>query len=211
MGREGTEEAKPKKHEQPHPFAEVPCRCGQHQIELIALKAFKEAAQEPEVMFEMANDRLDRRSATKAFSHRRAPCSRLSFGSSSGHQDLRAINKLSAAVTAIHDGGPGPDVGNGFGLVKDLGQGVSVVKVLFMRHGPHDDAVGFGHRHGGFGSKFVFLVLLAFGHAVDVRLMQRVNLVGILRLLSQNPAVKGEVLSLFFCNGCGQLSLQFAH
>jgi Protein of unknown function (DUF3300) len=51
--------------------------------------------------------------------------------------------------------------------------------------------------HGGFGSKFVFLVLLALGHAVDVRLMQRVNLLGILRLLSQYPTRKGEVTFLF--------------
>ncbi len=61
-----------------------------------------------------------------------------------------------------------------------------------MGYGCHNDPVGLGHRHGGFGSKFVFLVLLAFGHTVDVRLMQRVNLLGILRLLSQHPTVKGE-------------------
>ena len=54
------------------------------------------------------------------------------------------------------------------------------------------------------------LVLLALGHAVDVRLVQRVNLIGILRLLGQDPAVKAEILSLFFSEGCGQLSLQLA-
>jgi hypothetical protein len=32
-----------KKGEQPHLFAEFPRRCGQHQIELIALEAFQEA------------------------------------------------------------------------------------------------------------------------------------------------------------------------
>jgi hypothetical protein len=53
-------------------------------IELIALEAFEEAAQEPKVRFEMANDRLNSRTATKAFSHRRALCSRLPSGSSSG-------------------------------------------------------------------------------------------------------------------------------
>ena len=47
--------------------------------------------------------------------------------SSSGHQDLGAINTFAAAVTAIHDGGSGTDVGNGLGLVKDLGQSVSIV------------------------------------------------------------------------------------
>ena len=64
--------------------------------------------------------------------------------------------------------------------------------------------------HRGFGSKFVFLVFLAPGHAVDVRLVQRVNLIGIVRLLGQHPTVKGEILSLFFSDGCGQLSLQLA-
>ena len=79
-----------------------------------------------------------------------------------------------------------------------------------MSHGCHDDAVGLGHGHRGFGSKFVFLVLLALGHAVDVRLVQGIDLVGVMRLLGQDPAVKGEVLSLFFSEGFGQLALQFA-
>ena len=134
-------------------------------------------------MLEMANDRFNSRTATKTFSHRRTLCSRLCSGSSSGHQDLRAINEFAAAVTAIHDGASGSGVRNGFGLVKHCRQSVSILEVLFMGYGCHDDAVGLGHGYGGFGSKFVFLVLLAFGHAVDVRLMQRVNLPGILRLL----------------------------
>ncbi len=40
-----------------------------------------------------------------------------------------------------------------------------------MGHRRHDDAVGFGHGHRSFGAKFVFLVLLAFGYTVDVRLV----------------------------------------
>ena len=122
LGRERAEEAKPKKSEPPHPFAEVPCRGGQHEIELIALEASKEAAQEPKVVFEVANEGLDSRTATEAFSHRRAFRSRLSVGSSSGNQDLGAINKFSSAVTAIHDGASGPDVCNGLSLVEDFRQ-----------------------------------------------------------------------------------------
>ena len=45
------------------------------------------------------------------------------------------------------------------------------------------NAVGLGHRHRGFGSKFVFLVLLALGHAVDVGLVQGIDLVAVMRLL----------------------------
>ena len=33
----------------------------------------------------------------------------------SRHKDLGAVNKSSAAVTAIHDGGSGPDVGSNLG------------------------------------------------------------------------------------------------
>ena len=95
----------------------------------------------------MANERLNSRSGTKAFSYRSACCSRLSSGSSSGHQDLRAINKFSSTVTAINDSASGPDVGNGLSLVEDFRQSVSIVEVPFMGHGCHDDAVGFGHRH----------------------------------------------------------------
>ena len=132
MGRERAKEAKPKKDQQPHPFAEVPGRGGQHQIELIALEAFEEAAQEPKVVFEMANDRFDSRSTTKALSDRRALSARLPVRSSSGDQDLGAINQFAAAVTSVHDDASGSGVGDGFGLVKDFGQGVSVVEVLFM-------------------------------------------------------------------------------
>ena len=119
-----------KKDEEPHPFAEVPCRRGQRQIELIALEAFEEAAQEPKVILEMTKQGLNSRSAPKALSHRRALCSGLSSGSSSWHQDLRAINKFSPAVTAIDDGGNGSDIGNGLGLVKDFSQSVSIVEVF---------------------------------------------------------------------------------
>ena len=37
----------------------------------LALEAFEKAAQEPEVMLEMAKNGLDSRAATKAFTHRR--------------------------------------------------------------------------------------------------------------------------------------------
>ena len=97
------------------------CRCGQHQIELIALETFKEAAPEPEILFEMTQQGFNSRSAAKALSHRRACCSRLSSGSSSWHQDLRAIDKLSSPVTTIHDGAFGANVGHGFRLVEDFG------------------------------------------------------------------------------------------
>ena len=69
------------------------------------------------------------------------------LGSSSGNQDLGAINKFSAAVAAIHDGASGPDICNGLSLIEDFRQGVSVVEVLFMGHGRHNDTVGLGHGH----------------------------------------------------------------
>src|SRR5258705_3881999 len=45
--KEEAEKAKPKKSEPAHPFAEVPCRYGQHEIELIALEAFEETTYSP--------------------------------------------------------------------------------------------------------------------------------------------------------------------
>ncbi|MGA7879789.1 MAG: hypothetical protein WCD63_02870, partial [Terrimicrobiaceae bacterium] len=91
---------------------------------MIALEAFEKTAQEPKVMFEMADDRLDSRSAAKAFSHDRALGSGLSVGRSSRHQDLRAVNEFSAPVTPVLDCASGSRVGNGLGLVKDFRQGV---------------------------------------------------------------------------------------
>jgi len=98
LGKERVKETRPKKSEPPHPFAEVPCGSGQHQIELIALETFEEAAQEPKVLFEMTNDRLDCRATTTAFTHRRAFCSRLSSGSSSGHTKERTISNPNQAI-----------------------------------------------------------------------------------------------------------------
>ena len=46
-------------------------------------------------------------------------------------------------------------VGNGLSLVEDFRKSVSIVEVLFMRYGCHDDAVSLGHRHRGFGSKLL--------------------------------------------------------
>ena len=147
-GGEPREEAKPKKDEQPHPFVEVPGRRGQHKVELIASEAFQEAAQEPKIMLEMTEQRFNSRSAAEALSHHRTLGSRLSCGSSSWHQDLSAINRFSAPVAAIHDGGSGTDIGNGLGLVKDFRQSVSIVEVLFsMRHGRHDDSIGLAYGH----------------------------------------------------------------
>ncbi|MGA9575979.1 MAG: hypothetical protein WBV90_00025, partial [Terrimicrobiaceae bacterium] len=67
--------------------------------------------------------------------------------SSSRDQHFGAINHFAAAVTSVHDDASGSGVGNGLGLVKDFGQSVSIVEVLFMGDGRHDDAEGLGHGH----------------------------------------------------------------
>ena len=46
---------------------------------------------------------------------------------------------------------------------------------------------------GGFGAELVLLVLLALGDAVDVRLVQGVNLARVLRLLGEHLPVQGQV------------------
>ena len=44
----------------PHPFAEVPCGGGQHQVDIVAHEAFEEAAHQPVVVFEVADNWFDR-------------------------------------------------------------------------------------------------------------------------------------------------------
>src|SRR4029450_827714 len=110
-------------------------------------------------MLKMTQQGFNRRSPAKALAHRRALGSRLSFGSSSWHQDLGAINPFSAAVTPVDNGASSSGVGDGLGLIKDLGQSMSIVEVLLMGEGRHDDAMGLGHGNRGFGAKFLFLWL----------------------------------------------------
>ncbi len=98
-------------------------------------------------MLEMTQQGFNSHSTAKALSHRRALCSLLSSGSSSWHQDLGAINPFSAAVTPVYDGASGSGVGDGLTLVKDFWESVSIVEVVLMRNGRHDDAVSLAHRN----------------------------------------------------------------
>lgn len=64
----------------PHPLAEVPCSGSQHEVDLVAFKAFEEATQESEAIFEMADHRFGGRFSAKAGSHLYTLGSRLSHG-----------------------------------------------------------------------------------------------------------------------------------
>ena len=56
------------------------------------------------------------------------------------------------------------------------------------------------------------LLLPAYGRAFDVRLILGKSILRLsCGLLGQDVFVPGEILSLFFAEGCGQLALQFAH
>ena len=83
------------------------------------------------------------------------------------------------AVASVDDGGSGGDSGEFFGFLQYFRQGVAIVDVFGMGDGSDDDASGFGQGNGGFGAKFVFLVFLAFGNAVDVGLMEGIDFIGV--------------------------------
>ena len=60
---------------------------------------------------------------------------------------LAAAAALVADIARIRAGQSTVDARPELSLVENFGQGVSVIEVLFVSHGCHNDTVGFGHNH----------------------------------------------------------------
>ena len=56
----------------PHPFAQVPCGADEKEVECVSGLSFEIVSHQPEVVFEVADDRFYGDSPAKEFSHFRA-------------------------------------------------------------------------------------------------------------------------------------------
>jgi|GEM_PF-3966986 len=84
-----------------------------------------------------------------------------------------------------------------------------VVNVVVKGHGTYHNITVPGFGDGDLGAEFVFLMLLTFTHAVNVRLMKTVKFVFIPALLIEHTLVEGEIgLVLGECL-FGKLTLYF--
>lgn len=151
---------------------------------MIAHEAFEEAAHQSMLMFQVTDDRFDRRPAAKARPHLRTfPLALPGFGFA-GEQHFGFVHFFAAPIATIHDGFGGLLVGDGAGLCQRRLECSAVVKIFFMRHRADDHPVRLGHHHRGFAAKFIFLVFLAFAQAIDLGFVQGVNLVPVSQLLA---------------------------
>lgn len=103
-----------------------------------------------------------------------------------------------SSVASVDDGRGGGDSGEFFGLFQYFWQGVPVVNIFRVGDSSDDEAPGFGQGNGGFGAKFVFLVFLALGDAVDVGLVEGIDFVGVGFLLGEDSVVALQILLVFF-------------
>lgn len=106
-----------------------------------------------------------------------------------------ALEQYTTGVDKIH-----------LGERKQITERVSVIDVLRMGDRRDDHAGVFGHCDRRLATDLILFVLLAFGHAVDLRLMQGLELVAILGLLFEHALAEFEVGSL----GRGFISRQLA-
>ena len=88
---------------------------------------------------------------------------------------------------------------------------MTVVDVLGIRGRGDNDAVGFRHGDGGLGSELVFLVLFAFGDAVDLRFVEGIDLVAVASLLPEHTMIKREVLRLALLFIFRKFEFELAH
>ncbi len=94
-------------------------------------------------------------------------------------------------------------------LCKHVRQSVAVVAVLFKGQGANKNIGVPGFGDGSLGAKFVFLVVFAFAHAVDVRLVQAVDFVFVTAFLFEYTAIEIEDFLLFLLLRVIQFTLYF--
>lgn len=193
------------------PLIEVPSGGGQQEIEGVTEEAFEVVAGQTIVALQVADGGFDGAASAEPFLHGAFVVGTLVFGLRVGHEDLGVADSFGATVAAINDGYSRKAAGEGFSLLEDFRQGVAVVDVVGMRHGRDDEAAGFSQGDGGFGAEFVFLVLLAFGHAVDVRLVETIDFVVVVAFLQEDFSIESEIVTVFVQDFHWQLAFEFAH
>lgn len=85
-------------------------------------------------MFQVADHRLNGRAPPESRSHFGRLVFALSWYGPAGQQHLRAVDLLSSAIAAIHNGFGRLVVGDGPRLFQCRAQRVAVINVFFVRH-----------------------------------------------------------------------------
>jgi len=97
-----------------------------------------------------------------------------------------------------------------FYLGECLGQCVSVVVVFFKRQGANENVAVPRFGEGGLGAKFVFFVIFALAHAINVRLVQAVYFVFVAALLFEYTLVETQSCLVFLLLRFVHLALYFS-
>jgi hypothetical protein len=92
-----------------------------------------------------------------------------------------------AAIAAVGDDGFGALIGEDLDLFQGLGQGVAVVGIARNAADADDEPFIEGRRHADLAAEFLPHPGLALRDAIDLRLVQRIDLFAALRLLVEQP------------------------
>lgn len=160
-------------------LADIVTAAAEDREDSIADCALERAAGEASVGFHVADLGLDGAAASEQFRQHRCDALPGAADQYFGPRDPMP------AVAAIDDGERWSAVGQDFDLLQRLRQCVAVIRVA--RQGAHanDKALVDGGGDADLGAKFVADACLAFGDAVDLGLVQGVDLVAALELFQR--------------------------
>ena len=161
---------------------EVHRRGTQDGIERVAGNALQAVALQPVFVFQMSDAWFDR----GASFHPSPECSRRPASSSFVHMHRRSARVIVAAIAHVHMHLANPLPDHALDLFHLLGQRVTIVGVA--RETPRADqpSAPAGNCHAHFVAELKLLARLAFGDALDLRLMYAVDLVLIVPLLGMD-------------------------
>jgi hypothetical protein len=189
--------------------ADVVAAAAEHGVEGVADRTLEGASGEAAVGLHVSDHRLDGAASSQVALQRRGHAAALA-----GDEDVGRLHAV-AAIAAVDEGAAGAGVGQDLHLLERLAQSVAVVGVA--GHGAHadDEALPVRGRHRDFRAELVADPGLAFRDAVDLGLVQGVELALVLRLLPQQPVGEGDLaLDPLPQGGVGhhvQLPLDVAH
>ena len=153
--------------------ADVLSAAAHDRMEHVALGPHERAARQTAVALHVPDHRLDGRPAPDVPAQRRGHALPLSR-----NEDLGALHAMAAAAL-VGDGAPGSDAGHLLSLSERLCKRVAVIGRSRDGHGADDEALLVRDRQRALDSELEGHARLALGDAVDVRLVQGVELVAV--------------------------------